>query len=567
MKKKILCYISCIILLGSFSPMAISNAINYQSGENSNFLFADVHKEDWYYDSVYTCYEAGIFEGDHANHFYPTKELTIMECYAILTRLHQIYINDTAPIVLSSAENWSAPYQDYCMRHQITFQEESETYAILNRELFAKLLARTVSLSKFDKINEIDSIVDYDVNTNLGNSILLFYQTGIICGTSADGKFSPLSKLTRAECATIIARIISPNNRFKIAQNYPLFEMELPFLTSNELGQVYNFDGKYIYQMNSNDGGETIYSVTDLYGRVVRRSSNLIEPQQNGIFKQDDHDIGQSIYYDTYENLICTTPMVLTYSFSYGILGYNQDDGTIRVIDTRGREINTIKNEEEYFVVGSAFGEYLPVVPIQNRNYKHSYWMDIYEGTVKEIPYRFVSAFSAPGYDYKVVDCYDENRGHYLYNAIDKSINLVFPQEMDNVQMFENGILLAQDDGFYYIIKSGKDIEKYPKVNYGEIEKISLSGYTLHAITSEEIRLSNIQTGEVIAGFSGNNTYMLMGHKLIRLNNNGGEFETVDILNEAAEVECSEIPIDNIWYGDNGELLYRVSDKYYYIAG
>lgn len=528
--------------------------------------FHDVNIDDWYYDSVYACRETGIFVGGNANLFHPNQKITIQESYTVLARLHQRYTNNHASFTAAEGDSWSDPYLRYCTEQQIMSVAETDSYTVLTRELFALFLSRIYDLTTFDKINDITDIVDYNISSDLGYSVLALYQAGIFCGTDSCGSFSPLTELSRAECAAIITRLIYLEKRVNIEKSACPLNMELNFLQGTNL--IYDFDGKYVYLVDSSIDEQPVYYISDLYGRKIIESSNRIDRQTNGIFKVDDFDMDSTSYYNTEGNLIYHLSVRLNSSFAflYGKLAVMQNDGSISVLDTQGREIEHIENMDEYWIVGSMFGDYIPVIPLGNRNYDNSYWLNIYTGVVKELPFKTASAHTAKGQEYMVVSTYNESAGRSLYNAIDTSLNIVFPQLMESMQVLKNGVLVAEDGATYYVLRPGEEMCSYPKEHYGKIKQFSLSDRILQHTVDGGTQISNLKTGEIYASFPDIDTYLIVGRKITRPRNVNG-ITVIDLFDEHGNLEQEGIRVENKWYGDMGQILYRVDNQYFYISG
>lgn len=528
--------------------------------ENKAVLFVDISESDWFYDSVYTCHESGIFMGDNANQFHPLQKITAPESYAILARLHQHSVGDNTPLVAINGESWSEPYLTYCIEHNIMSQVEATNYKVLSRELFACFLSRIYDVSLFEKINPIIDIVDYDISGDLGTSILSFYQSGIFSGIDTYGSFSPLTELSRAECATIITRLLYPEKRITTPENANPLKMELNL----ESNVVYDFDGKYIYLVDLSDEENPIYYVSDLYGRKILSGSKRISRAQYGIFSCYDDEVNQTSFYNTTGALIYQSFGLSDYSFRYGKLATNQGDGSILIINSHGEKISRFDCKGVYRVIGASFGDYIPVAPNENQNQDHSYWLNTYTGTVVELPYTIAFMLNR-AQDFIVVRAYNESNGAYSYNAIDTSLNTLFSENMASVQVLGKDVVLAEDDINYYILQSGEAICSYSKAQYGKIEQFSLGNRVLQRTIDGKTKISNLKTGEIYASFPDIDTYLIVGRKVTRPRNVNGT-TVIDLFDEYGNMEQEGIHIENIWYGDMGQILYRVDNQYFYIS-
>lgn len=562
--KKICRQISSMLLCGTIISNCLSTAATNIEGavsEKRTIQFVDVSENDWFYDSVYACHESGIFMGDDANQFHPLEKITVEESYAILARLHQRSVGDDSILIAAEAKHWSDPYLAYCLRNNILSQAEANGYTVLNRELFALFLSRIYDLSLFEKINDIADIVDYETTSDLGKIILNFYQSGIFGGINIYGSFSPLTELSRAECATIITRLLYPEKRIVFTKSASPFKMKL----SSDLETVYDFDGKYIYQVALSDKGNSTYYVTDLYGRKIASGADRISRIHDGVISYYDNTVDKTFFHNVFGTLIYQSSNFLDYGFRYGKLAINQNDGSILIIDTQGDIINCFDYEGAYRVIGASFGEYIPVVPNENRNYNHSYWLDANTGVVTELPYTVAYVLNN-AQDFIMVKAYNESNGSYTYNAIDTSLKTTFPQPMKSVQTVGTNIVVAEDDTNYYVSQSGKTICSYSKEQQGKIEQFSTSNRILQYTAKGETQVSNLKTGEIYALFPEVDTYLIVGKKITRPRNVDG-ITVIDLFDEHGNIEQEGIQVGNIWYGDMGQILYCVDNQYFYISG
>lgn len=80
------------------------------------------------------------------------------------------------------------------------------------RETFAKALFDAAG--ELEKLYTVDWLPDLD-RSEFNESIFKLYEAGILSGVDAVGTFAPYGSLTRAECATMVARVLDPSLRLK----------------------------------------------------------------------------------------------------------------------------------------------------------------------------------------------------------------------------------------------------------------------------------------------------------------------------------------------------------------
>jgi hypothetical protein len=536
----------------------------------TNVAYSDVRPESWYYDAVYFCQKNGIVTGNGTNQFLPEQPVTAEESYAILTRLHQNY-HGISPVVSAEDPSWSAPYRAYCIAHQIMSEEEAESYSFLTRELFVLFLSRIFDFTSWDTINEITNILDYDTTSPLGKLVLRYYQAGVLSGTNEYGLFSPYARLSRGECVTILSRIICPENRIAFSVKGDVFQMELMFLGHEQSATVYDFDGKYIYL--TEDFGEqgTVWYVTDLYGKTLLQSKHEIRRSSDGVFPIDN-DTGQTSFWNTDGTLILSATSHLDYGFQYGFLPV-QDGDSVQLIDTQGVRRLSLKTDS-YWVTNAAFGTYIPVAPYENGVDGYTYLLDTQTGQIVELPYAFVPSFSLGGeaYGLMVIRTYDKEIQSWRYNVVDTSLNKLFASDQDSAQICSGGYVLAQEGSTYYIRDSSGIVTSLPMSEYGKVEALSPSGRIVQLFNTEAqqtsdwtIQISDYRTGEIFASFS-YDTYVLQNRTITHPYSIGGGETAIDIIDEHNNVMVSSVPASDIWYGKEGQLLYRYDGSYYYLS-
>lgn len=84
------------------------------------------------------------------------------------------------------------------------------------RTMFACLIDGAVS-EELEVLNDITSIPDVDPETYDAEAILRLYRAGILTGMDSAGNFNGNGELTRAQAATILARVLDPARRVKLS--------------------------------------------------------------------------------------------------------------------------------------------------------------------------------------------------------------------------------------------------------------------------------------------------------------------------------------------------------------
>jgi len=167
--------------------------------------FSDVAGSDWFYRGVRTCYETGLMNGTGGGGFSPAGTITVAECATIAARLLEPYLDDDIPPAGSGP--WYAPYVDYLNGHTELALSGDLLRTATRTEFFAMLEAVTPE-HQLTAINAVTALPDTSDDT-----VLAFYNAGILTGTDDYGTFAGDKTLTRAEAAVMIARLADPDQR------------------------------------------------------------------------------------------------------------------------------------------------------------------------------------------------------------------------------------------------------------------------------------------------------------------------------------------------------------------
>lgn len=240
--------LSLALVLGTTAPSLAAEGDLFPA-DAAMPSFNDVNPEGtggtWYdYESVKVCVEAGLMKGADGA-FNPGGPLTIAEVAVIAARMY----SHTAQTTIPEGKGW---YQGH---FELLKGYVEEMCAILNegnqglvdsglftpeeaaalsvtpmgycpalykeplspatRLDFVQLLSLGAALG--EPINDIKRLPDTDDPT-----VVSFYQAGIVTGIDLYGTFSGEKGLTRAEGASMVARIVRPSLRQDSVQGFPI---------------------------------------------------------------------------------------------------------------------------------------------------------------------------------------------------------------------------------------------------------------------------------------------------------------------------------------------------------
>ena len=177
--------------------------------------FSDVPANQWFTNNVANAFSFGLMKGNSATTFDPYGDVTVAEAVAMAARIHSIYTTGTENFTQGTP--WYQCYLDYAYQNKII------SYAYYNcdvkhkatRAQFAEIFAAALpdeALSIKNSVSD-NAVPDVKMKDSYSAPVYKLYRAGILAGGDAKGTFSPNTFITRAECATIVARMADSDNR------------------------------------------------------------------------------------------------------------------------------------------------------------------------------------------------------------------------------------------------------------------------------------------------------------------------------------------------------------------
>lgn len=177
--------------------------------------FSDVPTDQWFTNNVANAFSLGLMKGNSSTTFNPYGDVTVAEAIAMAARIHSIYTTGTENFTQGTP--WYQCYLDYAYKNKII------SYAYYNcdvkhkatRAQFAEIFAAALpdeALSIKNSVSD-NAVPDVKMKDSYSAPVYKLYRAGILAGGDAKGTFSPGTFITRAECATIVARMADSDNR------------------------------------------------------------------------------------------------------------------------------------------------------------------------------------------------------------------------------------------------------------------------------------------------------------------------------------------------------------------
>ena len=179
--------------------------------------FTDVPAAQWFTKNVANAVELGLMKGSSATTFKPYGDVTLAEAITMAARIHSIYTTGSETFAQDAGGKWYQVYLDYAYQNGII----SQTYYTCDvtqkatRAQYAEIFANAMPGAGLEARNTVadNAIPDVPSSVSYAPSVYKLYRAGILAGGDVKGTFSPLTYITRAESATIVARMADTDNR------------------------------------------------------------------------------------------------------------------------------------------------------------------------------------------------------------------------------------------------------------------------------------------------------------------------------------------------------------------
>lgn len=248
MKRMLSLVLTFILILGLMPGAAVSAA--------NGFPFTDVAENAWYYTAIDSARKTGIIAGMSATEFAPNNNITLAQAVTFAARMSQ-YAETGTVTIKNDPGLWYMSYVNYCQERGIidAADYEGRWGEAATRSEMVKIFYACMPASSFTAINSIDNGAIPDVGTRdeAAVEIYAFYRAGILTGSDTAGNFMPDTNIKRSEVATIISRMLYPEQRKSLTLTAP--KPDVPGLdaevTADNVMAVLNAycpDGAYILQ-------------------------------------------------------------------------------------------------------------------------------------------------------------------------------------------------------------------------------------------------------------------------------------------------------------------------------
>ncbi|MCT4612659.1 MAG: S-layer homology domain-containing protein [Clostridia bacterium] len=169
-------------------------------------VFADVKKDDWYFEYVMSLYAKDIIKGYPDNTFKPLNTMNV-DAF-IKTMVTAMGYKD----IKNGEVYWAENYINKAIDLRIVNEGEFENYQRpISRYEISRIVVRALDEDFDVDVLSLQSKI-IDVDENMKDIVYKIYSKGIITGYE-DGTFKPLNNANRAEVSVIINRMLDKSKR------------------------------------------------------------------------------------------------------------------------------------------------------------------------------------------------------------------------------------------------------------------------------------------------------------------------------------------------------------------
>ena len=183
--------------------------------------FTDVPAAQWFTQNVAGAVEFGLMKGNTASTFNPYGDVTLAETITMAARIYSIYTTGAESFDQSVGDVWYQVYLNYAYQNGIIGYSlySGNVQEKATRAQYAEIFANALPDEALAAKNSVPdaAIPDVTMQDSYAGAVYKLYRAGILAGGDANGTFSPLTYITRAESATVVARMADSDNRMSFS--------------------------------------------------------------------------------------------------------------------------------------------------------------------------------------------------------------------------------------------------------------------------------------------------------------------------------------------------------------
>ena len=174
--------------------------------------FADIHKNDWFYDSVKYVYENGLMKGVSNTEFAPKNDITRAMFVTVLYRIENEPQAAQAAFIDIESGSYYEKAVAWASNNGIIFGISGNQFAPndnITREQMAAIIYRYAAFKGYDITTSGSTAYtdNSDISDYAKDAVIWAAEKSIMTGNT-DGSFAPKANTTRAQAAAVFMRIL-----------------------------------------------------------------------------------------------------------------------------------------------------------------------------------------------------------------------------------------------------------------------------------------------------------------------------------------------------------------------
>ena len=174
--------------------------------------FADIHKNDWFYDSVKYAYENGLMKGVSNTEFAPQNDITRAMFVTVLYRIENEPQTAAAAFIDIESGSYYEKAVAWASNNGIIFGISENQFAPndnITREQMAAIIYRYATFKGYDITTSGSTAYtdNSDISDYAKDAVIWAAEKSVMTGNT-DGSFAPKANTTRAQAAAVFMRIL-----------------------------------------------------------------------------------------------------------------------------------------------------------------------------------------------------------------------------------------------------------------------------------------------------------------------------------------------------------------------
>ena len=176
--------------------------------------FTDVKENQWYFPYVRCAYALDLVSGVSSQYFDPNGFVQLSQAAAVAVRIYEKYYG-----LPDQSQGYDSPWYSYYMDRAREYGILPETLDTAsptrhaNREELAAIVCGALPETELAPLKEVQTLPDYGLGDLYWSQVRSLYEAGVLTGQDAYGTFQPNSLVRRSELATLLTRLVLPQER------------------------------------------------------------------------------------------------------------------------------------------------------------------------------------------------------------------------------------------------------------------------------------------------------------------------------------------------------------------